>query len=49
MKHGAIITKGTPKEVLTSKIIEEIYEVQADVMEQNGILHILYHPGGKTK
>ena len=49
MKHGAIITKGTPKEVLTSEIIEEIYEVQADVMEQNGVLHILYHPGGKTK
>ena len=49
MKHGDIVTKGTPKEVLTSKIIEEIYEVQADVMEQNGVLHILYHPGGKTK
>lgn len=49
MKHGEIVTKGTPKEVLTSKIIEEIYEVQADVMEQNGVLHILYHPGGKTK
>ena len=49
MKHGAIITKGTPKEVLTSKIIEEIYEVQADVIQQNGVLHILYHPGGKTK
>ena len=49
MKHGEIVTKGTPKEVLTSEIIEEIYEVQADVMEQNGVLHILYHPGGKTK
>ncbi len=49
MKHGEIVTKGTPKEVLTSKIIEEIYEVQADVIQQNGVLHILYHPGGKTK
>ena len=49
MKLGEIVTKGTPKEVLTSEIIEEIYEVQADVMEQNGVLHILYHPGGKTK
>ena len=25
MKHGEIVTKGTPKEVLTSEIIEEIY------------------------
>ncbi len=49
MKHGEIVTKGTPKEVLTSKIIEEIYEVQADVMEQNGVLHILYHPRRKNK
>lgn len=49
MKHGAIVTKGTPKEVLTSETIEDIYEVKADVMEQNGVLHILYRPGGKTK
>ena len=49
MKHGEIVTQGIPKEVLTSKTIEEIYEIQADIIEQNGVLHILYQPGGKTK
>lgn len=45
MKHGEIVTKGTPKEVLIPETIEKIYEIKADVIEKNGVLHILYQPG----
>ncbi len=45
VQHGQAVACGTPKEVLTSDLIREIYEVEADVAQDaDGQLHILYHP-----
>ncbi|AEB76377.1 ABC transporter ATP-binding protein [Clostridium botulinum] len=46
MKSGKIFIYGTPKEVLTKDIIKELYDVEADVTEdnENGLLNIKYKP-----
>ncbi len=45
MKQGKILGEGTPRELLTSQFIREVYEVEAEVMEEaNGQIHIFYHP-----
>lgn len=40
LKNGKVIAKGNPKEVLTSKLIEEIYDVKCTVYE-NPVTHQL--------
>ena len=43
MKNGRVVANGTPRDVLTQEIIREIYEVEAQVVEDaQGQLHILY-------
>ncbi|GAA0731509.1 ABC transporter ATP-binding protein [Clostridium oceanicum] len=44
IKKGEIIAYGTPKEVLTSKLIKNLYEVEAKILEdkETGILNIIY-------
>ena len=43
MKAGRVMASGTPKEVLTRELIREIYEVDAEIMEDGrGQTHILY-------
>lgn len=43
MKNGRVVANGTPRDVLTREIIREIYEVEAQVVEDaQGQLHILY-------
>ena len=45
MKDGKVITQGTPRQVLTPKLIQEVYEVEATVStDAQGILRILYYP-----
>mgnify|MGYP004506375169 FL=1 len=45
MKDGKVITQGTPRQVLTPKLIREVYEVEATVStDAQGILRILYYP-----
>ena len=44
VKNGAIAGEGTPEEVLTADFIREIYEVEAQVLEVDGRLHILFRP-----
>jgi iron complex transport system ATP-binding protein len=42
MKKGEIVTIGDPKEVITSKLIEEVYEVNASVgFDDSGELYVL--------
>ncbi|MDR0778056.1 MAG: ABC transporter ATP-binding protein [Methanomassiliicoccaceae archaeon] len=42
MKKGEIVTIGDPKEVITSKLIEEVYEVNASVgFDESGELYVL--------
>jgi len=47
MKNGMIYTSGTPREILTEKIIKEVYDVDVTVEthEKTGLLNIVYHPG----
>ena len=43
IKNGRVVANGTPRDVLTQEIIREIYEVEAQVVEDaQGQLHILY-------
>ena len=43
MKEGGIAASGTPKEVLTSGLIREIYQVDAEiVLDSRGNMHILF-------
>ncbi|MCD3245501.1 ABC transporter ATP-binding protein [Clostridium botulinum C] len=46
MKSGKIFKYGTPKEVLTKDIIKKLYDVEADVTEDNetGLLNVKYKP-----
>ena len=45
MKDGKVITKGTPRQVLTPELIRQVYEVEATVStDAQGILRILYYP-----
>ena len=43
IKDGEVITCGTPREVLTKKFIKEVYEVDAEIVEDSkDQIHILY-------
>lgn len=43
LKNGKIVGQGTPKEVLTTEFIREIYEVESEIAEDSkGNLHILF-------
>lgn len=46
MKSGKIFKHGAPKEVLTRDVIKELYDVEADITEDNktGVLNIKYKP-----
>ena len=46
VKDGQIVGQGAPKKLLTPDFIREVYEVDAQIMmDGNGALHILFHPG----
>ena len=42
LKDGEIIKYGNPKEVLTQKLIKEVYEVDAEVILNNERIYISY-------
>ncbi len=46
LKNGEIVKHGTPKEVLTPKLIKDVYEVDAIVNEdkENNLINIFYKP-----
>lgn len=45
IKNGVITAGGTPREVITPEMIRDIYEVEADVVEDSrGVLRVQYYP-----
>lgn len=45
LKNGAVCAHGTPKHVLTKQLIADVYEVDADIIDDGfGRPHIIYHP-----
>lgn len=46
MQHGHIIAEGTPMEVITERMIEEVYEVRShvEVNPYTGLLNVVYFP-----
>lgn len=43
LKNGRIVGEGTPKEVLTPKVIWEVYEVESEIIKDSrGNLHIMF-------
>ena len=48
MQKGQLIAAGTPKEVLTPELIQQVYGVKAKVFrDEAGILRIQYYPEGR--
>jgi ABC-type cobalamin/Fe3+-siderophores transport systems, ATPase components len=47
LKGGKVYAFGSPEDVLTQKIIKDVYGVDATVEknEETGLLNIIYHPG----
>jgi iron complex transport system ATP-binding protein len=46
LKDGKLIASGIPKEILTTELIHDVYEIQCDIKENptTGYLAITYHP-----
>ena len=45
VKDGAVVAEGAPGEVLTERLIREVYEVEAQVLRDgDGALRIFFHP-----
>lgn len=42
LKAGKIVQYGTPKEVLTTQLIKDVYEVDSNLIEYNDLVHISY-------
>lgn len=50
VKDGRIVGQGSPRELLTPEFIREMYQVEARlVSDEDGCLHILFHPGAKQE
>ena len=46
LQKGEVVCSGTPGEVLTSELIQQVYHVRAELYsDSSGLLRILYHPG----
>lgn len=45
VKGGQIVGTGSPRELLTPDFIQEVYEVNARIMDGADGLHVLFHPG----
>lgn len=45
MKDGVIVAAGTPLEILSSQLVKELYEVDAEVTKDRfGLAHVTYYP-----
>ena len=45
LKRGIVVAEGTPKKVLTKKLIKDVYEVDVEIYsDEKGFSHILYQP-----
>lgn len=42
LKNGEVVSYGTPKEVLTKKLIKDVYEVDSEVSIKDNRVHITY-------
>lgn len=42
MKDGKVYAEGETKSVITSRLIKEVYDVEADVIEHKGNIHVVY-------
>lgn len=46
----AIIAQGVPEQVLTQRLIQEVYQVDAEILRDRfGMAHILYHPAHRKE
>lgn len=45
MKNGKVVGSGTPEEILTEKMLKEVYEVNGKVYrDEQGFLRVVYYP-----
>lgn len=42
MKKGELIASGTPRDVITSELVEELYEIKAEVKQIGDMIHLYY-------
>ena len=45
LKDGRVVVSGTPDEVITPEVIRDVYDMDARVLVDDGVRHVLYHPG----
>ena len=46
IKHGELIAKGKPKDIITANMVKEVYEIDCDIVynENTGAMMISYYP-----
>lgn len=50
MKDGRVVAQGTPKELLTPKLIRTLYDVDSKIsIDEDGVMHIFYYPSSLAK
>ena len=50
MKDGRVVAQGTPKELLTPKLIRTLYDVDSKIsIDEDGMMHIFYYPSSLAK
>lgn len=50
VKDGRVVAQGEPAQVLTRELIQDVYQVQAEIIrDSGGMAHILYHPAHRKE
>lgn len=49
LKDGRIVGSGTPEELLTEAFIRDVYEVEARVSREDGLLRVLFEPAWRKR
>ncbi|MFQ9872372.1 MAG: ABC transporter ATP-binding protein [Oscillospiraceae bacterium] len=49
VKDGQVVAQGEPAQVLTRELIQDVYQVQAEIIRTGGMAHILYHPAHRKE
>ena len=44
MKKGEVITQGSVEETLTSEMLKDLFNVEAEIHDLKGRQHVIYNP-----
>lgn len=49
IRDGRVVASGVPEQVITPEVIRAVYDVEARVIVDDGVRHVLYRPGGYVR